>query len=366
MANGLEPTGILKSRYCGVKHRQERTSIFLGALQMTDPLVSVKMITYNHASYIAQAIEGVLQQKTTFPFELVIGEDCSTDGTRDIVTNYQKKYPHIIHLVISDKNVGMIINGERTRRACRGKFIAYCEGDDFWHRSDKLQLQVEYLNRHENCGLVCSDFDVLYQANGKVVKNWNQRNRLNPSKIRNIKYVLRGTPSSGIQTCTVMARNELVSQVIEDNEEIFRGTPQPCGDTPFFTAMFSLSGIGYIDESLAVYRRTALSATHNPSKAVILRTSIAMKEQMLWLIEKYELPNDEKELHLEDLWKRKLKLAFYEQNAKLAFEAANQLNHLSFIERLQFIGATNANLNRLFKPVLNTVCRDLIPTVKKD
>jgi glycosyltransferase involved in cell wall biosynthesis len=74
---------------------------------MTDPLVSVKMITYNHAPYIAKAIEGVLNQKVNFPIELVIGEDCSTDGTREIVSDYQKKYPDIIRVITSDKNVGM-------------------------------------------------------------------------------------------------------------------------------------------------------------------------------------------------------------------------------------------------------------------
>ncbi len=78
---------------------------------MPAPLVSVKMVTYNHAPFIAQAIEGVLQQKTKFPFELVIGEDCSTDGTRELVFEYQKKHPDIIRVVTSDENVGMKKNG---------------------------------------------------------------------------------------------------------------------------------------------------------------------------------------------------------------------------------------------------------------
>ena len=73
---------------------------------MTEPLVSASMITYNHAPFIAQAIEGVLQQKTSFPFELVIGEDCSSDGTGKIVSAYQEKYPNIVRVVSSDKNVG--------------------------------------------------------------------------------------------------------------------------------------------------------------------------------------------------------------------------------------------------------------------
>ena len=131
---------------------------------MTEPLVSVKMITYNHAPYIAQAIEGVLQQKTNFPFELVIGEDCSTDGTREIVFEYQEKYPDIIRVITSDKNVGMKKNGYRTTKACRGKYVAFCEGDDYWHHPDKLQKQVDYLESHPECGMVFTDFNVHFDS----------------------------------------------------------------------------------------------------------------------------------------------------------------------------------------------------------
>jgi glycosyltransferase involved in cell wall biosynthesis len=80
----------------------------------------------------AIAIEGVVQQKADFPFELVVGEDCSTDRTREIVMEYQKKYSDIIRVLIFEENVGAKRNGLRTERACRGKYIAFCEGDDYW------------------------------------------------------------------------------------------------------------------------------------------------------------------------------------------------------------------------------------------
>ena len=134
---------------------------------MTEPLVSARMITYNHAPYIARAIEGVLQQKTNFPFELVIGEDCSTDGTREIVFEYQKKYPDIIRVITSDSNVGSKKNGHRTSQACRGKYIAYCEGDDCWHHPGKLQKQVDYMESHPACGLVYSSYDVYHPKSKK-------------------------------------------------------------------------------------------------------------------------------------------------------------------------------------------------------
>ena len=132
------------------------------------PLVSVHMITYNHEPYIAEAIEGVLMQETDFPIELIIGEDCSTDRTAEIVIEYQKKHPDIIRIITSDKNVGAHKNGWRAEKACRGKYVAYCEGDDFWIHPKKLQMQVDYLEAHPECGLVDSDYRVVDQK-GKIM-----------------------------------------------------------------------------------------------------------------------------------------------------------------------------------------------------
>jgi glycosyltransferase involved in cell wall biosynthesis len=97
---------------------------------MSGPLVSVVMITYNQSKYIAAAIEGVLNQEVPFQYELVIGEDCSTDGTREIVSTYQKNHPEIIRVITSDIHVGMVRNFFRTSRACTGAFLAFCEGDE--------------------------------------------------------------------------------------------------------------------------------------------------------------------------------------------------------------------------------------------
>jgi glycosyltransferase involved in cell wall biosynthesis len=119
------------------------------------PLVSVAVITYNHERFIAQAIESVLMQETAFPVELVIGEDCSTDGTRRIVQAYAAKYPNVIRVLVPEKNLGMAGNYEAVWRACRGKYIAWLEGDDYWRAPQKLQKQVALMeaNPHYSmCG----------------------------------------------------------------------------------------------------------------------------------------------------------------------------------------------------------------------
>lgn len=112
--------------------------------------VSVLMLTYNHEKYIADAIESVVKQKTGFPFELIIGEDCSTDNTARICREYQNKYPYIIKLTTNNENLGLQENFIRTYNQCTGEYIAICEGDDFWTNKHKLQIQTDFLDNHQN------------------------------------------------------------------------------------------------------------------------------------------------------------------------------------------------------------------------
>lgn len=109
------------------------------------PLVSVAMITYNHEKWLSEAIESVVTQQCSFPFELIIGEDCSTDSTRSICLEYQKKYPHIIRVLFSESNVSVRLNVARTNLRVRGEYVAFLEGDDYWIDALKLQKQYELM-----------------------------------------------------------------------------------------------------------------------------------------------------------------------------------------------------------------------------
>src|ERR1700676_449892 len=107
--------------------------------------LSVMMITYNHERYIAQAIESILAQKVNFDYELVIGEDCSTDGTRAVILDFHRRYPSRIVPLLRERNLGGPRNFLGTLAACRGKYLALLEGDDYWICTDKLQRQVDFL-----------------------------------------------------------------------------------------------------------------------------------------------------------------------------------------------------------------------------
>ncbi|WP_282039410.1 glycosyltransferase family 2 protein [Saccharicrinis aurantiacus] len=126
------------------------------------PMVSVCMITYNHEAYIGEAIEGVLMQKANFPFKLIIGEDHSTDNTRAICEKYAAKHPDVIELLPKEEiNLGMMPNFIKTLKVCKGKYIALCEGDDYWIDENKLQMQVDFLEENEEYSLVFTNRHIL-------------------------------------------------------------------------------------------------------------------------------------------------------------------------------------------------------------
>ena len=115
------------------------------------PLVSISIIAYNIARYLPKTLESILDQVVDFSIEVVIGEDCSTDETLAIANEYQQKYPHIIRVLPAAKNLGLTPNFVRTQNACKGKYIALCDGDDYWTDIYKLDKQIKFLETHPEC-----------------------------------------------------------------------------------------------------------------------------------------------------------------------------------------------------------------------
>lgn len=328
------------------------------------PVVSVKMLTYNHAPFIAKAIEGVLQQKTTFPIELVIGEDCSTDDTRKIVFDYQKKYPYIIRVITSGRNVGMKINGHRTFKACRGSYIAFCEGDDYWHNFNKLQLQFDYLENHPECGLVYSSYDVYHVKNKKLIKDWIKYRRWEVPENPDIYSFFEDFSQFGgkrveVLTCTVMMRRNLCEQIIDLDPYLHQGEHFRMGDTQIWVETANIAGLHYIPESLATHVITEESATRSKDISKTLLFKISNADLMIYLSKKYGLPYNVVEKYEYYRYDLLLRLAYYTRNSKLAEELIKQINKLDWKKWLRYKGAKNIfyhevyrvleMINRLFK-----------------
>lgn len=135
---------------------------------MEKPLVSICCITYNHEHYIKDALDGFVMQKTTFPFEIVISDDCSKDNTRTIIEEYKTMYPHIFKDISPNNNIGAFANFTYVQEHAKGKYVAICEGDDYWTDPYKLQKQVDFLERHPDYSMCCHGADVKNETSRHV------------------------------------------------------------------------------------------------------------------------------------------------------------------------------------------------------
>ena len=125
--------------------------------------VIVLITTYNLEKYIGQCLESVLNQVTTFDYKILVGDDASTDGTIDILKEYQEKYPEKIELVLREKNIGSLANSLELYEKCNAEYFAFLDGDDFWLTDDRLQKQVDFLEEHQNYTICGGNTRYLYE-----------------------------------------------------------------------------------------------------------------------------------------------------------------------------------------------------------
>ena len=182
-----------------------------------NPIVSVCMATYNHEKFIARAIESVVAQKTDFPIELVIGEDCSKDSTRAICEELAARHPDIINLLPSDQNWGMSKNGIRIMSNCRGKYVAILDGDDYWADPNKLQEQVQFLEQNPDYGLVHTDAKTV-DMDSNPVESDELVKRRNSYKDGYAFFTLLGS-NNFITSCTALFRHSLLETPPESIEK---------------------------------------------------------------------------------------------------------------------------------------------------
>lgn len=204
--------------------------------------VSVAMITYNHERFVAQAIDSVLMQQTSFPFDLVIGEDCSTDGTRAIVCDYGARYPDRIRLLLPDHNLGMMPNAVATFAACRGQLVALLEGDDYWTDPAKLQRQADFLDAHPGCAICFHDVSVVDEEGRERAASYCPRDLKPVSTLEDLLV------SSFIPTCATMYRNHLFAEFPPWYYTL------DIGDRTHLILNAQHGDAGYIDAVLAAYR----------------------------------------------------------------------------------------------------------------
>lgn len=211
---------------------------------LENPLVSICCITYNHEKYIAQALESFLMQVTDFSVEIVIGDDCSTDNTPHIIEEYNKKFPGKFRILKRDKNLGSEVNFIKSIQACRGTFVALCEGDDYWTDPNKLSIQVDALTERPEFTVCVSNYSIL-----------NEENKTISTKINNAEYKIQEEHVINkenifnpflFQTHTIFFRRQSL------RKKIFKEIK--CGDV-FLAAELLSNGKGlFLDINFGVYR----------------------------------------------------------------------------------------------------------------
>ncbi len=320
-----------------------------------DIKVSTLMATYNHERFVGEAIRGVLMQKSTFPFELIIGEDCSTDQTRQIVLDYQKRFPHIVRVVTSEQNVGGYENTRRLLQASRGKYIAFCEGDDFWHRDDKLQMQVELLENHRECGLVCSEYDVRNVTTGETIRDYVNYRGCHVPTSRSIEDFIANRSGldnkpigCSIRTCTMVGRKDLIMQIRKADPHLYQTDTFRMRDTPLCAEINMLSTILFIRESLATYNILPESASRSRDASKRLRFFINGCEMWLYLCDKYKVSAEVRQMHEMRRLHAMLCLAFEERDVVKADAVKAEKGLRDLKEMLLYLGARHPSIHGMY------------------
>lgn len=220
-------------------------------------VVSICCITYNHGKYIREAIESFLNQKTNFKYEIIIQDDCSKDETREIIEKYVKENKEIIKPIYHSKNeykeigaAGILL---KAMKACKGKYIAICEGDDYWCDNTKLQQQVDYMEKNPDCTFCFHDAKIIDSATNKIYQ-FNYMNKRYEKK-NNIYNAGELELYDCIPTASYMFRNCDLKRIPDWYEKSI------VGDKPLQLIMTSFGYAYKINKSMSVYRiHTGISA----------------------------------------------------------------------------------------------------------
>lgn len=249
-----------------------------------NPKISVLMCTYNHEQYIAQAIEGVVNQKCDVPFELLIGEDCSTDGTRKVVQQYAEKYPEIIRPFYHDTNYRMAGNIVDLVTNAQGEFISFCDGDDFWDKDYILQRQIDTFRADPNVGMVCAKSRCYIQSLGAY------RGTQGYAGAESLKRMLYD--GQDVSAPTISFRKELFLRFMDEcqwnvkNDRLY--------DTVMAYWFAQYSRVRFVDEEWASYRVLDESACHsNDDKQSAIYSRRYFSVKWRYLLEHGGLDTDE-------------------------------------------------------------------------
>lgn len=254
--------------------------------------VSVCVLTYNQEDYIKDTLEGILSQKTDFNFEIIIGEDRSSDETLNICLDYEKKYPSIIKVLKRKDNLGLLKNFSETIKHCQGEYIAYCEGDDYWIDKNKLNLQTAILCNESDVSLVHTNWkDFIAKENRIIDKARMFKGVCVSETIKNNEGVAAFLQDEygGVRGSSIMFRYKDVNEIIDDNFDFFNDPDMKTFDY-FLFGEFAFRGyFRFLDIDATVYRILEESVSITSSEPKKAAYHFGVFKSGLLLIKKYNL-----------------------------------------------------------------------------
>ncbi len=267
-------------------------------------IVSVCVLTYNHQKYLTECLDSILGQITDFKYEMIIYDDASTDGTTDIVKNYADKYPDIIIPVLQKENQyskhGKIplLYQEFIYPKVRGRYVAYCEGDDYWSDRYKLSRQLETLNKNPDC-LMCLHYTDLVNEKGEHIEGSYPQNTIKEGVISQNDFLSGLTDGYFFHTTSFFCRIEVIEKLLKNVPDYYRESD--VDDVPFLLFIGNLGVVYFIDMHMSCYRRNSLGSWTEQQKDNKERI-IQHKKRMIHMYEMYDDFSDHKYASIVQHW----------------------------------------------------------------
>lgn len=242
------------------------------------PQVSVLVTTYNQEKTIAQTLLSILDQEVDFLVEIIIGDDCSTDGTQEVCRGFVTQYPNKVRLFVHETNIGLMENFAFLISKAKGEFIADCAGDDFWHNRSRLQIQVNYLQQNLDVGMV----------HGGAI-HFNENSGISSERLYpNTKITLHDLlVEKGMEGTTYLVRSKVLSQYVSISEYIKLGFLME--DYPMWFDLFANTKVTYLPILFATYR----ISNHTLSRPKDIKRQIAFNQNLYKIkhhfVKKYKL-----------------------------------------------------------------------------
>lgn len=265
--------------------------------------ISVIVVTYNQQETIARTLDSILEQNCNVPFEIVIGDDCSSDSTESICRRYAEKYPEIIRYYRREPNLGVVENYFRCIENSRGRFLADCAGDDFWVDNLKLQKEYDIISAYQDISLVhtgwlCYNTETHTAYMPEDLAIFPRDKRINYPKNTLVPSILCHDKETMIHLCSAMYRRDIIMQELKENPEILRSKDYTSEDLQIIVTMAAKGKIVFLPDITLYYSISPNSLSHNTDFAKKFRQLTGALRLTQKLLKYYKVDTKESEVYL--------------------------------------------------------------------